>query len=191
MTSSQEPPRGDDPQPRPDPREEPRARDVPPGDGGGRWATPEPPPWEQPGQPGRSAFDQPARHEQPGPGFEQPGAGRSAFDQPGPVGHPGQPGQPGHQSFQQPYGGPPPSYPPPYPVQAGRSGAQVLSIIGFVCAAVSVLFIPILFGLAGIVLGIVGHTRGESLGKWAAIASGICMVLGMVLGAVVLGLMRT
>lgn len=75
------------------------------------------------------------------------------------------------------------SQPPPYPQPPQRQGAQVLSIIGFVCAAVAVLFIPILFGLAGIVLGIVGHTRGEPLGRWSAIAAGVCMVVGMVLGA--------
>ncbi|MFI7694836.1 hypothetical protein ACIBQ6_37630 [Nonomuraea sp. NPDC049655] len=72
--------------------------------------------------------------------------------------------------------------PPPY-TRPQRQGAQVLSIIGFVSAAVAILFIPILFGLAGIVLGIVGHTRGESLGRWAAIAAAACMVVGMVLGA--------
>ncbi|MEV4396811.1 hypothetical protein [Nonomuraea sp. NPDC049607] len=74
---------------------------------------------------------------------------------------------------------PPPYGRPPQP----RQGAQILSIIGFVSAAVAVLFIPILFGLAGIVLGIVGHTRGEPLGKWAAIAAAACMIVGMVLGA--------
>ncbi|MEU1725122.1 hypothetical protein ACNF49_23990 [Actinomadura sp. ATCC 39365] len=73
--------------------------------------------------------------------------------------------------------------PPPYGGPPQRQGAQVLSIIGFVSAAVAILFIPILFGLAGIVLGIVGHTRGESLGRWAAIAAAACMVVGMVLGA--------
>ncbi|GGT06244.1 hypothetical protein ACIBIZ_44045 [Nonomuraea spiralis] len=77
------------------------------------------------------------------------------------------------------------SQPPPYPQPPRRQGAQVLSIIGFVSAAVAVLFIPILFGLAGIVLGIVGHTRGESLGKWAAIAAAVCTVVGMILGALV------
>ncbi|TMR16585.1 hypothetical protein ETD85_55155 [Nonomuraea zeae] len=56
-----------------------------------------------------------------------------------------------------------------------------MSIIGFVCAAVAVLFVPVLFGLAGIVLGIVGHTRGEPLGKWTAVAAGTGMIIGTVL----------
>jgi hypothetical protein len=58
---------------------------------------------------------------------------------------------------------------------------QVVSIVGFVCAAVAVLFTPVLFGLAGIVLGVVGHARGEPLGKWAAVAAGVGMVIGTVL----------
>ncbi|WP_207756585.1 hypothetical protein [Nonomuraea cypriaca] len=71
------------------------------------------------------------------------------------------------------------------PVHAPPSH-QVLSVIGFVCAVVAVLFIPILFGLAGIVLGIVGHTRGEPLGKWAAVAAGIGMIAGIVLGVLLM-----
>ncbi|WP_433429190.1 hypothetical protein [Nonomuraea sp. CA-141351] len=85
----------------------------------------------------------------------------------------------------------PPPYPPPPPPQKPQPSNQILSIIGFVCAAVAVLFIPILFGLAGIVLGIVGHTRGEPLGKWAAVAGGVGMVLGIVLGAIIVGSMSS
>jgi hypothetical protein len=75
------------------------------------------------------------------------------------------------------------SQPPPYPQppHGQRVSDQVLSIIGFVCAVVAVLFVPVLFGLAGIVLGIVGHTRGEALGKWAAVAAGTGMVVGTLL----------
>jgi hypothetical protein len=75
------------------------------------------------------------------------------------------------------------SQPPPYsqPVQGPRASDQVLSIIGFACAVVATLFVPVLFGLAGIVLGIVGHTRGEPLGKWAAVAAGTGMIIGTVL----------
>ncbi|MFG1703137.1 hypothetical protein ACFLIM_08085 [Nonomuraea sp. M3C6] len=79
------------------------------------------------------------------------------------------------------------SQPPPYPQPPSykQPGNQVLSIIGFVCAVVAVLFYPPVFGLAGIVLGIVGHTRGEPLGKWAAVAAGVAMILGIVLGYLV------
>ncbi|QBS41391.1 hypothetical protein DMB37_15920 [Nocardia sp. CS682] len=69
------------------------------------------------------------------------------------------------------------------PYAAPRTaGTQVFSIIGFVCAAVAVLFCPILFGPAGIVLGLIGHSKGESLGKWAAIASGVTMIIGFLVG---------
>jgi len=57
-----------------------------------------------------------------------------------------------------------------------------MSIIGFVCAAVALFFCPILFGPVGIVLGVIGHSRGESLGKWAAIVSAVALVVGLLLG---------
>lgn len=61
------------------------------------------------------------------------------------------------------------------------TGTQTYSIIGFVCAAVCLFFCPILFGPAGIILGVVGHSKGETLGRWAAIAAGAGMILGLVL----------
>jgi hypothetical protein len=69
----------------------------------------------------------------------------------------------------------------PYTTPAAPSGSQTLSIIGFVCAGISLLFCPYLFGPAGIVLGIIGHKKGESLGKWAAIASAISLIIGLIL----------
>ncbi|MFX0575964.1 hypothetical protein [Nocardia nepalensis] len=69
----------------------------------------------------------------------------------------------------------------PYTTPAAPSGTQTLSIIGFVCAGISLLFCPYLFGPAGIVLGIIGHKKGESLGKWAAIASAISLIIGLIL----------
>jgi hypothetical protein len=66
------------------------------------------------------------------------------------------------------------------PVRPPRATDQVLSITGFACAAVAVLFLPVLFGLAGVALGVAGHTRGEPLGRWAAICAGAATFLGTV-----------
>ncbi|WP_219508098.1 hypothetical protein [Nonomuraea ceibae] len=63
---------------------------------------------------------------------------------------------------------------------------QVLSIAGFGCAAVALVFVPILFGPAGIVLGLVGHSRGERLGRWAAVTAAVATAAGMVLGYLLL-----
>ncbi|NUR86300.1 MAG: hypothetical protein HOY71_19635 [Nonomuraea sp.] len=65
------------------------------------------------------------------------------------------------------------------------TGAPVLSILGFVSAAIAILFFPIVFGPAGIVLGVVGHYRGENLGRWAAVTAAVTMVVGFVLGYLV------
>ncbi len=80
---------------------------------------------------------------------------------------------------QTPNGGDRTYTPPPY--RPPRSGAQPLSLFGFVCAGISLLFCPYLFGPVGIILGIVGHRRGESLGKWAAIASTISLIIGLII----------
>jgi hypothetical protein len=90
---------------------------------------------------------------------------------------------------------PPPSYQaPPYQQPYGqpkpRSGTQIFSILGFVFGGLALLILPIVFGPIGIVLGIIGHTKGEPLGKWAAIVAGVLMVVGMLLGFLVFTSMR-
>ncbi|WP_433491024.1 hypothetical protein [Nocardia grenadensis] len=116
------------------------------------------------GAPGWSAGGAPGGPQSGWPGAS-PGAG-------------GYPAYPEQQQQYQPYGA---------DRKPERSGPQVLSIIGFVCAAVSLLFCPIVFGAAGIVLGVIGHIRGEPLGKWAAIAAALCLVVGVVVGLLLTG----
>ncbi|WP_214108836.1 hypothetical protein [Acrocarpospora catenulata] len=87
--------------------------------------------------------------------------------------------QPGYQ-----YAPPPPQYGQPYG-QKPPSGAPTMSIIAFILGVLALLFVPIVLGPIGIALGIVGHRRGEKLGVPAAITAGVCMVLGMIIGAVV------
>lgn len=104
----------------------------------------------------------------------------------------------GQQPYGQPYGQQPygqdpygqqqyQPYPPGYGAPPPQRGTQIFSIIGFICAAISLLFCPPGFGIAGIVLGLVGNSKGEPLGKWAAIASGVCMIIGLGIGFLLLG----
>lgn len=118
----------------------------------------------------------------PGSGRAPDSGGAPQYPQGGVYNYPPTGGY-GEQRSPQPgdYGAYPQSY-EPYTTPPQSSGTQVFSIIGFVCAVIAVLFCPILFGPAGIVLGIVGHNKGESLGKWAAIASGITMIIGFLVG---------
>ncbi|MCV7205793.1 DUF2510 domain-containing protein [Mycolicibacterium peregrinum] len=91
--------------------------------------------------------------------------------------------------YAQPVGQPqyPQHYPPPLPGQYGTvaSPSNLFSIIAFVCAGVSVLFCPILFGPAGLILGAVGLTKKERFAPIAIAASAGCMIAGMVLGVAV------
>ncbi|MGS2806510.1 hypothetical protein [Nocardia sp. MW-W600-9] len=80
-----------------------------------------------------------------------------------------------------------PAYGPPQPLTP-RYGyvdsTPIWSIISFCCVAASVLGGLLLCGLpvlvtapTGIVLGVVGHAKGEQMGKWAAIANGAVAAL--------------
>jgi hypothetical protein len=203
-------PTGDAPQP---PDESRTNEPEPPQPSGTAWATPAAgEPWHstaaepaaplpgaqpqpQPFGPGAPPPDQAAQPWSAG-GSHSPGApaqaqpwDAGAKSQPaggqwsGSAGGPGLPPQPDPQESR--YGGGHPTYSQqPYETPP-RSGSQKLSIIAFVCAAISLLFCPILFGPAGIILGVIGHNKGESLGKWAAIVSGIALVVGLVLSFVV------
>ncbi len=54
-------------------------------------------------------------------------------------------------------------------------------IIGIVCAVISLLFFPPVFGLAGIILGILSMRKGErALGITAVVLSAIFMIVGMI-----------
>lgn len=61
---------------------------------------------------------------------------------------------------------------------------KTLGIIGIVCAAISTLFVPPLFGIAAIVLGILARKRGEkNLGTVSLVLGIALMIIGMALGA--------
>jgi len=63
----------------------------------------------------------------------------------------------------------------------------MLPVIGFVCAAIAVVFLPVVFGPAAIVLGFVAQRRGDPLATYVAIAGVIGLVAGVTLAAIVLG----
>jgi hypothetical protein len=62
------------------------------------------------------------------------------------------------------------------------NAARVCSIIGFVLAGIAVFFFPIIFGLAAVVLGVVGLAMGDKvLGTWAIVAGVLGGALGVLL----------
>ena len=86
-------------------------------------------------------------------------------------------------------------HPPPPPVpatswsspSAGTSSASTsggLLIGGYICAAVSLLFLPPVFGLAGIVCGVILVKRQQANpGVALLVVSFVCAVIGMIIGA--------
>ncbi|MGC1212152.1 MAG: hypothetical protein WA890_12905 [Micromonospora sp.] len=64
------------------------------------------------------------------------------------------------------------------------SAARICTILGFVFAVIAIFFLPPFFGLAGLILGIVGAVLGDKpLGWYAAAAAVVGAILGMVIGA--------
>lgn len=61
--------------------------------------------------------------------------------------------------------------------------ANKLSTLAIIFAAVSVLFFPILFGPAALVLGIIATVKKEPRGVLALILSIVLPIIGMVIGA--------
>ncbi len=76
---------------------------------------------------------------------------------------------------------------PSQPVQPSTSSTpRILSILGAVFGAVSILFLPIFFGPVGAILGFIAYAKGDKpLGLWVGIGSIVAMVVGMVLGVLV------
>ncbi|WP_067501922.1 hypothetical protein [Actinoplanes sp. TFC3] len=73
------------------------------------------------------------------------------------------------------------------PTRSGVTAARVCTIIGFVFAALALLFFPPIFGLAAVVLGVVGGSLGDRPLGWYAAAAGVAgAVIGMVLSALIL-----
>ncbi|MGC5395619.1 hypothetical protein ACPXCP_07670 [Streptomyces sp. DT20] len=78
-----------------------------------------------------------------------------------------------HQTGHQPHGAPRPA-----------ATGNVLSIIAMVLGVISLVFLPIVFGVVALVLAIVAQTvRHERLAVIAIVVSAVGLVGGMVLGA--------
>ena len=80
----------------------------------------------------------------------------------------------------------PASAPAPEPAPQQSKPSNVLSIISFPLAAIALLFVPILFGGAAIVLAsIAKFAKKEPLGTVAFVIAIVATVVGIVLGAIV------
>ena len=66
--------------------------------------------------------------------------------------------------------------------QEGRT----VSIVGIVLGALALLILPLPLGIAGLVCGIVGVTKGNRLGYWAIGVSIVCAAAGMAIGFAIL-----
>ncbi|MEV6365422.1 hypothetical protein AB0L86_00815 [Micromonospora musae] len=67
------------------------------------------------------------------------------------------------------------------------NAARVCTILGFVFAVLALFLSPLLFGVLGVILGIVGAVLGDKpLGWYAAAASVLGAIIGFVIAAAIL-----
>ncbi|MFG2587965.1 hypothetical protein OG379_05560 [Streptomyces sp. NBC_01166] len=72
----------------------------------------------------------------------------------------------------------------PHGAPQRTAGGNVLSIIAMVLGVISLLFLPIVFGVVGLILAIIAKTvRHERLAVPAIVVSAVGLIGGMVLGA--------
>ena len=75
------------------------------------------------------------------------------------------------------------SVPAPTPQSAGNS----FSTAGMILGGLSFLLLPIVFGPAGLILGAIAKGKGEENAVRAMVVSGLGLVIGLVLGAIMAG----
>lgn len=63
---------------------------------------------------------------------------------------------------------------------------RIYTILAFVFGVVAILFIPILFGIAAIILAVIGMRKGDPLARWALAVAIIGTIAGMAIGAAVM-----
>ncbi|WEV28699.1 hypothetical protein OYE22_28590 [Streptomyces sp. 71268] len=73
-------------------------------------------------------------------------------------------------------------------VARNSASENVLSIIAIVLGAIGLLFLPIVFGLGGLILAIIAKfARHERLSTIALIVGAVGLIGGMALGAIIAG----
>ena len=69
-----------------------------------------------------------------------------------------------------------------------KDNTQLFINLGWICTALSLLFIPILFGAGGVIFGYLVRNNGETQhGTIMMIAAAACGIFGVILGAAIFG----
>lgn len=80
---------------------------------------------------------------------------------------------------------PPPGAMPTYMAPSPSTPGNGLSTVGIILGVIAFLFIPIIFGPAGIICGAIAKSKGEPKAGIAIAVSAAGLVVGMILGVLV------
>jgi hypothetical protein len=72
-----------------------------------------------------------------------------------------------------------------YPAPSTTSPGRAFTIGGAICAVVAIVFLPIILGPVGAVLGFVGYSKGDKAGLWVGVFAIVATFAGIMLGLAV------
>lgn len=68
----------------------------------------------------------------------------------------------------------------PYAIDEGETGGRGIGITALIVSILSLFILPLLMGIAGIIIGVIARGKGaKSLGTWAIIIGALSIVIGI------------
>jgi undecaprenyl pyrophosphate phosphatase UppP len=71
-----------------------------------------------------------------------------------------------------------------------RDNSTIFIVLGWISAVLSLLFFPFIFGVVGVVMGILATKKNSRVGLWLIVASIIFMSVGLIYSSVIMNYIR-
>ena len=74
--------------------------------------------------------------------------------------------------------------------RSAARGSAAFLVIGWICAIISLVWYPFIFGIVGVVMGVLASKRGSRAGLGLIMTSIVLMAVGLIFGGVFLNYLR-